>query len=147
MAHYRQPGWFTKHVFNVLVAGVMRLGISVKGSRMLRVRGRRSGEWRTVPVNVLTYESARYLVAPRGNTEWSRNLRVAGRGELCLGRRSEPFEATEVRDDDKPGVLRAYLRLWKREVGMFFDGVDADSTDEELLRIAGDHPVFRIDGH
>jgi deazaflavin-dependent oxidoreductase (nitroreductase family) len=143
--HYRAPGWLTKNVFNVLVAGAMRLGISVLGSRILRVRGRTSGVWRTVPVNVLTLRDDRYLVAPRGNTEWSRNLRVAGEGELHLGRRSEPFSAMELQDSDKPEVLRAYLRRWKREVGMFFDGVDATSTGEELLRIAIDHPVFRIE--
>jgi deazaflavin-dependent oxidoreductase (nitroreductase family) len=143
--HYRAPGWLTKNVFNVLVAGAMRLGISVLGSRILRVRGRKSGVWRTVPVNVLTLRDDRYLVAPRGNTEWSRNLRVAGEGELHLGRRSEPFSAMELQDSDKPEVLRAYLRRWKREVGMFFDGVDATSTGEELLRIAIDHPVFRIE--
>jgi deazaflavin-dependent oxidoreductase (nitroreductase family) len=113
---------------------------------MLRVRGRRTGEWRAVPVNVLTLESARYLVAPRGNTEWTRNLRVAKEGELHLGRRNEPFVATEVPDGEKPEVLRAYLQRWKTEVGMFFDGVDANSTDEDLLRIAADHPVFRIAG-
>jgi deazaflavin-dependent oxidoreductase (nitroreductase family) len=144
MAHYRRPGWFTKRVFNPLVAGAMRLGISVMGSRILRVRGRRSGEWRSVPVNVMTYESVRYLVAPRGNTEWSRNLRASGHGELQLGRRTEAFMATELPDEAKPDLLRAYLRRWKREVGMFFDGVDDASTDAELLRIAGDHPVFRI---
>jgi deazaflavin-dependent oxidoreductase (nitroreductase family) len=143
--HYRAPGWLTKNVFNVLVAGAMRLGISVLGSRILRVRGRKSGVWRTVPVNVLTLRDDRYLAAPRGNTEWSRNLRVAGEGELHLGRRSEPFSARELQDSDKPEVLRAYLRRWKREVGMFFDGVDATSTGEELLRIAIDHPVFRIE--
>jgi deazaflavin-dependent oxidoreductase (nitroreductase family) len=143
--HYRAPGWLTKNVFNVLVAGAMRLGISVLGSRILRVRGRRSGVWRTVPINVLTLRDNRYLIAPRGNTEWSRNLRVAGEGELQLGRRSESFSSMELQDSDKPEVLRAYLRRWKREVGMFFDGVDATSTDEELLRIAVDHPVFRIE--
>jgi deazaflavin-dependent oxidoreductase (nitroreductase family) len=144
-AHYRRPGWFTRHVFNMLIAGAMRLGISVLGSRILRVRGRRTGQWRTVPVNVLTHESARYLVAPRGDTEWSRNLRAAGGGELQLGRRVEAFAATELHDVEKPAVLRGYLRRWKAEVGTFFDGVSDTSSDEELLRIASAHPVFRIE--
>jgi F420H(2)-dependent quinone reductase len=144
MANYRQPGWTTRHVLNPIVEGAMRLGISVRGSRILRVRGRRSGTWRAVPVNVLELEHCRYLVAPRGNTEWSRNLRVAGQGELLLGSKIEEFASIELPDAEKPEVLRAYLRRWKREVGMFFDGVDASSTDDELLRIAGDHPVFRI---
>ena len=67
-----------------------------------------------------------------------------GRGALRLGKRTEVFTALELPDEDKSEVLRAYLRRWKMEVGVFFDGVDADSSDEELLRIAPDHPVFRI---
>ena len=76
-ARYVRPGWFTRHVFNPIVAGLTRAGISVWGSRQLRVRGRTSGEWKSVPVNLLTSEGERYLVAPRGETQWVRNLRVA----------------------------------------------------------------------
>lgn len=141
---YVQPGWFTRHIFNPFVAMLTRAGISVWGSRELRVRGRTSGEWRAVPVNLLTHEEQRYLVAPRGHTQWVRNLRVANEGELRVGRRTEVFHATEVADADKPEILRAYLKRWKAEVGVFFDGVSAKSPDEELRRIAPDHPVFRI---
>lgn len=95
-------------------------------------------------MNLLVIDGARYLVAPRGHTQWVRNLRVSGTGRLLLGRRSEPFSAVEVADQDKPPLLRAYLKRWKAEVGIFFGGVGADSTDEELLRIAPDHPVFRL---
>ena len=144
-AHYAKPGWFTQHVFNRLVAVLTRAGVSVWGSRELRVRGRTSGEWRTTPVNLLVIESSRYLVAPRGETQWVRNLRVAGDGELRVGRHSEAFRAHEVADADKVPVLRAYLKRWKAEVGVFFDGVSAASDDAELLRIARDHPVFRIE--
>jgi deazaflavin-dependent oxidoreductase (nitroreductase family) len=142
---YQRPGWFTQHVFNRVVAGLTRLGVSVWGSRVLRVRGRRSGELRSVPVNLLNHAGARYLVAPRGETQWVRNLRAAGgEGELVLGRRVERFRATELPDDEKPDVLRAYLKRWKAEVGVFFDGVDAASPPEEIERIAPDHPVFRL---
>src|SRR5581483_1913894 len=123
---YIRPGWFTRNVFNRSVAVATRLGISVWGSRILRVRGRTSGEWRQTPVNLLTVGGRRYLVAPRGVTQWVRNLRVAGGGELMLGRRTERFVATEVADADKDDILRAYLRRWKAEVGAFFDGVSAD---------------------
>ena len=141
---YVEPGWFTRQVFNRAVNGLTKLGISVWGSRELRVRGRKTGEWRTVPVNLLTFEGTRYLVAPRGHTQWVRNLRVSGSGELRVGRRVEAFRATEVADDDKVEVLRAYLKRWKVEVGVFFGGVSAKSPDEELRRIAPDHPVFRL---
>jgi deazaflavin-dependent oxidoreductase (nitroreductase family) len=132
-------------VFNRAVEWLTRRGVSVWGSRVLAVRGRRSGEWRTVPVNLLTHEGERYLVAPRGHTQWVRNLRAAGgAGELRVGRRVEAFTADELADDDKPAVLRAYLERWKFEVGVFFDGVDASASDEKLRAIAPGYPVFRL---
>jgi hypothetical protein len=96
-------------------------------------------------VNLLGYEGARYLVAPRGHTQWVRNLRASGGGRLWLGRRSEAFTATELGDDEKPPLLRAYLKRWKWEVGMFFGGVGPGASEEELRRIAPDHPVFKLD--
>jgi deazaflavin-dependent oxidoreductase (nitroreductase family) len=132
-------------VFNRAVEWLTRRGVSVWGSRVLAVRGRRSGAWRTVPVNLLTHEGERYLVAPRGHTQWVRNLRAAdGTGELRLGRRVETFVADELADDDKPGVLRAYLARWKFEVGAFFEGVDASASDEKLRAIAPGYTVFRL---
>jgi deazaflavin-dependent oxidoreductase (nitroreductase family) len=142
--HYRRPGWFTKHVFNRTVAALTRLGISVAGSRVLEVPGRKTGEPRRTPVNLLTHEGERYLVAPRGNTQWVRNLRASGSGRLLVGRRAKPFTATEITDATKSQVLRAYLRRWKWEVGAFFDGTDADSSEDDIRRIAPDHPVFKI---
>jgi len=143
--HYRKPGWFTRNVINRAVAGLTRLGVSIAGSRVLEVRGRKSGEPRRTPVNLLEVDGNRYLVAPRGQTQWVRNLREAGRGNLLLGRRTEPFEASELANAEKEPVLREYLRRWTWEVGQFFDGVSADSPADELARIAPDHPIFRIE--
>ena len=143
--HYQRPDWFTKHVFNNFVAICTRVGISVWGSRVLRVKGRKSGEWRTSPVNLLTYEGKQYLVAPRGHTQWVRNIRISGNGELQLGSRVQPFRAVEIPDDQKVPLLRHYLKRWKFEVGMFFGGVSDTSPDAELRRIAPDHPVFRVE--
>ncbi len=145
MAYYRKPDWFSHMIFNPAVAAATRAGISVWGSRVLRVRGRKSGEWRSSPVNLLTYEGKRYLVAPRGLTQWVRNLREAGEGELMVGRRIERFRAREVPNDEKIPILRAYLRRWKFEVGQFFHGVGPDSPEAELERIAPDHPVFAVE--
>jgi deazaflavin-dependent oxidoreductase (nitroreductase family) len=131
-------------LFNGTVATLTRLGISILGSRVLYVRGRKSGEWRSTPVNLLTVGGQRYLVAPRGHTQWVRNLRVAGGGELRVGRRAETFTATELADEQKPELLRAYLRRWKFEVGMFFAGVGPDAPEEKLREIAPGYPVFRI---
>jgi len=131
-------------LFNSAVAWLTRRGISVWGSRMLYVRGRTSGEWRSTPVNLLSYGGHRYLVAPRGHTQWVRNLRAAGGGELRVGKRVERFTATELPDERKPEVLRAYLKRWKLEIGVFFDGVGPDAPDARLLSIAPGYPVFEI---
>jgi deazaflavin-dependent oxidoreductase (nitroreductase family) len=127
---YLEPGWFTRHVFNRLMRLFTKLGVSLRGSRELRVRGRKSGEWRAVPVNPLTIGDDRFLVAPRGATEWVRNLRVAGTGELHLGRKVEVFVADELDDDAKPEILRQYLHHWK--------------ADAQLREIAPGYPVFLI---
>ncbi|HEU5002635.1 MAG TPA: nitroreductase family deazaflavin-dependent oxidoreductase [Actinomycetota bacterium] len=144
--HYQEPGFFTKHVFNGIVALSTRLGLSVWGSRVLEVRGRTTGEPRRTPVNLLKLDGREYLVAPRGETQWVRNVRAdGGRLVLLLGKRREARQAQELADDEKVRVLRAYLRRWKAEVGVFFGGVGADSTDEQLAAIAPRHPVFVLE--
>ena len=143
-AHYQEPGWFTRNIFNRVVAILTRAGVSVWGSRVLEIPGRKTGQPRRTPVNLLTLEGKRYLVAPRGHTQWVRNLRAAGEGELRVGRRSEPFKAAELTDQDKPPVLQEYLRRWAWEVGAFFQGVDKNATAADLARIAPDFPVFRV---
>lgn len=143
--HYREPGWFTRNVFNQLVVGLTRLGISVWGSRVLEVKGRKTGEPRRTPVNLLTLGGATYLVSPRGEGQWVRNVRAAGgRLDLLLGRRRTHYVATELTGDEKAPILRAYLERWKAEVGIFFDGVGPDSSDEELAAIGPKHPVFEL---
>jgi len=132
--------------FNDTVGRLARMGISVYGSRVLYVMGRKSGEWRSTPVNPLHLpDGTRYLVAPRGNTQWVRNLRAVGTGELRIGRKVEPFSATEIADDDKPAILRAYLKRWRWETGVFFDGVTAKAPDERLREMAPGYPIFRIE--
>ena len=141
--HYLAPGWFTRNVMNPLVAGLTRLGLPLAGSAVLGVRGRRSGEIRTIPVNPLPLDGRRYLVAARGETQWVRNVRVAGEAELTVGRRTERVGVTELTEPAAAvPVLREYLRRWSWEVGAFFDGVGADATDAEIAAIAGRHPVF-----
>ena len=142
-AHYKKPDWFTRNVLNRALSGLTRLGMSVMGSRVLEHRGRVSGELHHTPVNLLTIEGADYLVSPRGETQWVRNVRHAGgRLVLILGRRRRLCTATEIPVADSVPILRTYLRRWKFEVGMFFDGITPDSTDEEWAAVAARHPVF-----
>lgn len=141
---YLRPDTFTQKVFNPLVLWLTRRGLSLRGSRVLEVPGRRSGELRTNPVNLLVLGGQRYLVAPRGETEWVRNVRAAGWCTLRVGRRAERVEPVEVADAEKPEILREYLRRWKWEVGQFFDGVGPEADDAQLLAIAPGYPVFRL---
>jgi deazaflavin-dependent oxidoreductase (nitroreductase family) len=132
------------NAFNGAVKWLTARGISLLGSRVLAVRGRRSGEVRTTVVNLFTHDGERYLLAPRGHTQWVRNLRAAGAGELRLGRRTERFVPVEVADADKPPLIRIYLRKWAWEAGAFFDGLTADSSEADIAAAAPGFPVFRI---
>ena len=145
-AHYKEPDWFTRHIFNSVVKGLTRMGVSVWGSRVLEHRGRTTGELHHVPVNLLTVDGTQYLVSPRGQTQWVRNVRHAG-GQLVLilGRRRHSYTAREIPAADSVPILRTYLRRWKFETGMFFDGVTPDSTDAECAAVAAKHPVFELD--
>jgi deazaflavin-dependent oxidoreductase (nitroreductase family) len=140
-ASYNQPDWFTTHVVNPFLKGLHRLGISVQGSQTLAVRGRKSGEMRTNPVNPFELDGKTYLLAPRGNTQWVRNMRAAGQGELRRGRKVRHFHATEVPDSEKLPLMRLYMDKWSWEVKGFL-GIDADASDEEIERILPDHPAF-----
>jgi deazaflavin-dependent oxidoreductase (nitroreductase family) len=143
--HYRPPGWFTKNVFNNVVAGFTRIGISVWGSRILEVKGRKTGQTRRTPVNLLRIEGQDYLVSPRGEGQWVRNVRADnGNLDLLVGWRRKHYSAAEVADEQKIPILRAYLKRWKAEVGVFFDGVGPDSPDEAISAIAPRHPVFAL---
>jgi deazaflavin-dependent oxidoreductase (nitroreductase family) len=143
--HYQVPGWFTRTVFNKMVIGLTRVGVSVAGSRILEVRGRKSGELRRTPVNLLTLDGEAYLVSPRGEGQWVRNVRASnGQLELLVGRRRTAYSAHEVPDSEKVAILRAYLKRWKAEVGIFFGGVGPDSPDDAIAAIAHKHPVFNL---
>lgn len=137
--HQQSPRYLAPTRFdqwtNRVVGWLVRRGVGVAGARILAVRGRTSGQWRTTVVNVLELDGERYLVAPRGHTQWVRNLRVAGGAELRVGRRVEAVAADELADADKAPVLAAYLDRWAWEVGRFFTDVTSDRNA---------FPVFRL---
>jgi deazaflavin-dependent oxidoreductase (nitroreductase family) len=126
------------------MAWLVRRGVGLKGAAVLEVTGRKSGEPRTTPVNPLTLGGERYLLAPRGETEWVRNIRVAGRGALITRRAREEFAIAEVADSDKLPIIRSYLTEWGWEVGAFFEGLSVKSDDATVLAVAPGFPVFRI---
>src|SRR3546814_7640145 len=114
-----------------------RAGISVWGSRVLEVPGRRSGQPQQVPVNLLELDGTQYLVSARGHGQWVRNVRAnEGRLDLLVGRRRSSYDATELPDADKAPILRAYLVRWKAEVGAFFRSEEHTSELQSLMRIS-----------
>ena len=115
-AHYIKPGRFDS-ILNRTIGWLARRGISLVGTAELSVRGRKSGEWRRIPVNPLPYEGGPYLVSARGHSQWVRNMRAAGGGELQVGRKTQQFTAVELPDEEKPELLRTYLERWGWEVG------------------------------
>jgi deazaflavin-dependent oxidoreductase (nitroreductase family) len=141
---YLKPGFFTSRVFNPVIGWFVRRGANVAGAAILEVTGRRSGEPRTTPVNPLPLAGERYLLAPRGETEWVRNIRVAGIAALLTGRRREEIAVTEVPDAEKLPIIREYLVKWAWEVGAFFEGLSAKSSDDEVNAVAAGFPVFLI---
>jgi deazaflavin-dependent oxidoreductase (nitroreductase family) len=129
---------------NRVVGWLARHGLSLAGTAEMSVRGRTSGRIQRVPVNPHTYDGARYLVSARGHSQWVRNMRAAGGGELRVGRKVHAFTAVELPDEEKLPVLRTYLERWGWEVNQYFQGVTAASSDEEIIASAPGHPVFRI---
>ncbi len=141
---YVRPDTRMDRWFNAAVRWLTEHGVSLMGSRVLTVRGRRSGLPRSTPVNLMPLEGQRFLVAPRGNTEWVRNARAAGEAELRLGRRVERVQLTELPVEERPAVIRVYLARWGWEVGRFVEGLSKDSSDAEVAAAAPGFPVFRV---
>jgi deazaflavin-dependent oxidoreductase (nitroreductase family) len=129
---------------NRMVGLMNRLGMSPQGSHTLAVRGRKTGKEMTTPVNPMSHNGARYLVAPRGETHWARNLRATGEGELRLGRKSERIRTEEVAESERPELIAAYLKRWGSVTREHF-GASSDTPDAaELQRLAARTPVFRV---
>ena len=141
--HYDRPNAAARAV-NVVIRRLAEAGISVAGTRALRVRGRKSGALRSVVVNVLRVDGTEYLVSPRGNTQWARNARAAGAVELGPRWRHTPVALTEVADDDKPALLERYLDRWYWEVKGHIAGLTPDSSTDQLRAAAPAIPVFAL---
>jgi deazaflavin-dependent oxidoreductase (nitroreductase family) len=129
---------------NALIRGLAELGISIAGTRALRVRGRKTGKFRGVVVNVLTVDGVDYLVSPRGTTQWVRNVRAAGAVEVGPRWHRRRRRTTEVADAAKPDLLRRYLDKWYWEVKGHIAGLTPNCGDDELLAAAPSIPVFTL---
>ena len=129
---------------NAAICWLAEMGISIAGTRALRVRGRKTGKQRAVVINLLSVDGVDYLVSPRGNTQWARNVRAAGSVELGPRWRSQRTRVSEVDDAAKPELLRRYLARWYWQVKGHVSGLTPDSSDEQLRAAAPTIPVFAL---
>lgn len=104
------------------------------GSPILEVEGRNSGRLQSIPINVLEHDGKRYLVAPRGETDWARNVRAAGRATLKTRRGAEEIRLVELDTKDKPDLIAAYREKWDRPT----------KAQWMALPDPADHPIFQI---
>ncbi len=130
-------------LFNRLMGKLVAIGLGPGYMRVLDVRGRKSGRMFSTPVNLLELDGAQYLVAPRGNTQWVRNARAAGRVGLRRGSSSSSYRVEEIPPQESPDVLKAYLSAYVREVQRYFS-VEDGADREAFVAIAAEHPVFRL---
>lgn len=140
---YQEPSAAARAA-NAVIRWLAESGFSIAGTRALRVRGRKSGQPRSVVVNLLSVDGAEYLVSPRGNTQWARNVRAAGIVETGPRWRRRRANAIEVADDAKPEILRRYLQRWYWQVKDYVGGVTPKSSNDELRAVAARIPVFAL---
>lgn len=144
MPEYKKPGSMVR-VMNGALGVAIKLGLSPQGGQLLTVRGRKSGKEMTTPVNPMTFQGAEYLVAPRGDCHWSRNLRVAGTARLRVGRKKRQIRVDhELTEAEKPPVLLAYLDRWAGVTKSHFGITWPDPSQEEITRVCARTPMFQI---
>jgi deazaflavin-dependent oxidoreductase (nitroreductase family) len=141
-AAFREPTT-VERVFNRVFGFLVGLGIGMKHNYLLQVRGRRSGKLFSTPVDLLETDGRRYLVAPRGRTQWVRNAEAAGEIALKKGSSRQSYRLRAVPDADKPPLLKLYLDSFKAEVQRYFP-IPAGSGAEAFEKVAADYPVFEL---
>jgi deazaflavin-dependent oxidoreductase (nitroreductase family) len=138
---YHRPSSLAQ-LWNRVFRAMASRGIGPGKMVTLEVRGRTSGQPRSVVVNIVAVDGRQYLVAPRGNTEWARNARVAGEAMIRRGG-DRRIRLEELPVEQRAPIIQAYLKenamVTQREFG-----ISPKAPIEEFQRIAPDHPVFRI---
>ncbi|MGZ6243376.1 MAG: nitroreductase/quinone reductase family protein [Candidatus Binataceae bacterium] len=140
--HFLKPS-LTERIFNRVFAVAIGFGIGLGHNYVLEVRGRKSGRIFSAPIDLLEFDGRRYLVAPRGETNWVRNARAAGQVTLCKGRRREEFAVREVGPAQRPVLLKAYLDRFALTVQRYFP-LPKESPASEFASIAERYPVFEL---
>jgi F420H(2)-dependent quinone reductase len=134
----------TARIGNEMIRWLAEAGISLAGTRALRVRGRKTGKYRGVVINLLTVDGREFVVSPRGNTQWARNARAAGAVQMGPRWRRRETRIAELADDSKPDLLKRYLDRWYWEVKGHVGGLTPDAGDHEFRAVAPSIPVFEL---
>src|SRR5664279_5403817 len=141
-AEFRAPSAGEKF-FNRVFGWLVGHGLGFSYNYLLQVRGRTSGKLYSTPIDLLERDGTRYLVAPRGRTQWVRNAEAAGEVTLKKGSRVETFHLRTIPDAEKPPILKAYLDTFRREVQRYFP-VPAGSPSEVFAPLVADYPAFEL---
>lgn len=139
---FRKPS-VGETIFNRLFGFLVGLGLGFSHNYLLLVRGRKSGRVYSTPIDLLELDGRKYLVAPRGRTQWVRNAEAAGEVVLKRGRSRQAYTVRAVSDAQKPRYLKAYLDRFRREVQRYFP-VAAASDEQAFASVAQDYPVFEL---
>jgi deazaflavin-dependent oxidoreductase (nitroreductase family) len=143
MPEFRQPPAIEK-AFSRCFGFLVGLGLGLKHNYLLEVRGRKSGKLYSTPINLLEIAGKRYLVAPRGRTQWVRNAEAAGEVTLRKGSYRQTFRLATIADADRPPLLKAYLDVFKPTVQRYFP-IPAGSDANAFVAIAANYPVFELE--
>lgn len=128
-ARYVRPGAFLRKIANPIALALGRKTILV-------VRGRKTGKLLKVPMDPpFEWNGSRYLVSPRGETHWARNLRAAGEADLRTRRVLEHVRVVELQGTERDAVVKTYANTITCNC----------RRSMELLPDPGDHPVFRLE--
>ena len=139
---FRAPS-AVERVFNRIFGWVVGMGWGFSHNYLLQVRGRKSGKIFSTPVDLLVINGKRFLVAPRGRTQWVRNAEAAGQILLKKGKLRQTFRLRALSDQEKPEILKAYLDAFKREVQTYFP-VRAGSPVEAFRALVETYPAFEL---
>jgi len=139
---FREPT-AVERLFNRSFGFLVGLGLGPSHIYLLQVRGRKTGKLFSTPVDLLELQGKRYLVAPRGRTQWVRNAEAAGEVTLKKGSSSQKFHLRPIPEVEKPQILKAYLDSFKREVQRYFS-IPAGSPTEQFAPVAASYPAFEL---
>ena len=139
---FRQPSAGEK-IFNRIFGFLVGLGLGFSYNYLLEVRGRKTGKLYSTPINLLELNGKKFLVAPRGRTQWVRNAEAAGEVTLKKGSKRQKFRLRPLTDAEKPAILKAYLDTFRREVQRYFP-IPAGSSQEPFAAITGSYPAFEL---